>query len=50
MIRREGYALEEIQDWLGHESSDTTKALYVHTDVYDLLKKMHEVEAGKAER
>jgi integrase len=45
-MRRLGYDLAEIQDFLGHESSETTKSLYVHTDVFDLARRMLELESA----
>jgi integrase len=49
VMRRKGYDLAEIQDFLGHESSETTKALYVHTDVFDLARRMEELEGAHSE-
>lgn len=46
-MRRMGYDLDEIQLWLGHESIETTRNLYVHTDIYDVARKMRELEAAE---
>jgi integrase len=45
-MRRMGYDLDEIQLWLGHESIETTRNLYVHTDIYDVARRMHELEGA----
>jgi integrase/recombinase XerD len=45
-MRRMGYDLDEIQLWLGHESIETTRNLYVHTDIYDVARRMRELEAA----
>lgn len=47
-MRREGYDLDEIQLWLGHKSIETTRSIYVHTDIFDVLLRMREIEAEKA--
>lgn len=44
VMRRLGYDLDEIQMFLGHESSQTTSDLYVHTNVYDVAARMAELE------
>lgn len=45
-MRRMGYDLDEIQLWLGHESIETTRNLYVHTDIYDVARRMRELEGA----
>jgi integrase len=47
-MRRMGYALDEIQLFLGHSSSQTTRDLYVHTDIYDVARRMAELEGTRA--
>lgn len=47
-MRERGFDLDEIQEWLGHESISTTSDLYVHTNVYDLAAKLATIEAGLA--
>ena len=45
-MRRQGYDLDEIQLFLGHESIETTRNLYVHTNIYDVAAKMRALEAA----
>lgn len=45
-MRRMGYDIDEIQKFLGHASSETTSNLYVHTDIYDVARRMAELEGA----
>jgi integrase len=47
-MRRLGYQLDEIQDFLGHDSIETTRDLYVHTNVNDLKLRVRELERAIA--
>lgn len=44
--RRQGHAIDDISDWLGHADLDTTKALYVHSTFEESLERFRLVEAG----
>lgn len=44
--RRQGHAIDDISDWLGHADLDTTKSLYVHSTFEESLERFRLVEAG----
>lgn len=44
--RREGHALDDIGDWLGHANHDVTKSLYVHSTFEESLERFRLVKAG----
>jgi integrase len=37
--RRQGHAIDDISDWLGHADLDTTKSLYVHSTFEESLER-----------
>jgi integrase len=42
--RRRGFAVDELQEMLGHASISTTSDLYVHTGYADIARRMAEIE------
>lgn len=44
--RRQGHAIDDISDWLGHSDLDTTKSLYVHSTFEESLERFRLIEAG----
>jgi len=44
--RRQGHAIDDISDWLGHENLQTTKNLYVHSTFEESLSRFRELEAS----
>jgi len=46
--RRQGHAIDDISDWLGHENLQTTKSLYVHSTFEESLERFRILEAELA--